>query len=290
MNLLLRTLLPAAAVSLVAAPAGAADFDAPIYDPPIYVERMPEYVPVEVGSGWYLRGDVTYTMKTRAGRFDYRTFDPVAGTYGDASFDTGRLRERFGAGLGFGYHFSDMLRGDLTLDASTVRFSGTTSAGVPCIDPAIDAAFAGTTCRSEDSASAAAWSAMANAYVDLGTVVGITPYVGAGVGYTYLRWNSLSNSLYCVDGGGACPQAFVGTDQHPGLRSWRFTWAAMAGVAYDVSNNVKVDLGYRYRRIAGGNMFGFDAATAAAGASGVQGRDNGFSQHQVRVGLRYSLW
>ena len=28
------------------------------YDPPIYVDQAPDYVPVEVGSGWYLRGDI----------------------------------------------------------------------------------------------------------------------------------------------------------------------------------------------------------------------------------------
>ena len=30
---------------------------------------------------------------------------------------------------------------------------------------------------------------MANGYVDLGTYVGLTPYVGAGLGYTYVNWD-----------------------------------------------------------------------------------------------------
>ncbi|TIM51306.1 MAG: porin family protein, partial [Mesorhizobium sp.] len=33
------------------------------YDPPIYVDQAPDYVPVEVGSGWYLRGDVSYLVQ-----------------------------------------------------------------------------------------------------------------------------------------------------------------------------------------------------------------------------------
>ena len=37
-------------------------------------------------------------------------------------------------------------------------------------------------------------------------------------------------------------------------------------------------------------MFQFDAASVAAGASGVQGTDSGFSQHEFKVGLRYELW
>ncbi len=50
--------LALAAATLLPAAALAAD-----YDPPIYVDEAPEYVPVEVGSGWYLRGDVGYAFK-----------------------------------------------------------------------------------------------------------------------------------------------------------------------------------------------------------------------------------
>ena len=46
----------------------------------------------------------------------------------------------------------------------------------------------------------------------------------------------------------------------------------MAGIAYDVSQNLKIDLGYRYRRIEGGPMFAFDAGSVGAGATGTAGR------------------
>lgn len=64
----------------------------------------------------------------------------------------------------------------------------------------------------------------------------------------------------------------------------------MAGFSYDVTKNTKIDVGYKYRHIGGGDMFAFDAASAAAGATGVQGTDGGFSQHEIRVGLRYEIW
>ena len=54
--------------------------------------------------------------------------------------------------------------------------------------------------------------------------------------------------------------------------------------------NFKLDLGYKYRHIDGGDMFAWDAATAAAGAIGTQGTDGDIDQHEVRVGLRYELW
>ena len=64
----------------------------------------------------------------------------------------------------------------------------------------------------------------------------------------------------------------------------------MAGVAYDLTRNFKLDLGYKYRRIEGGDMFRWDEATAALGATGAQGSHGDIDQHEVRVGLRYEIW
>ena len=253
------------------------------YDPPIIIDQAPDVVPVEIGSGWYLRGDIGYSLKTEAkDPFTYRTFDGAS--YGSASFDSVSLSDNFTFGIGAGYSFTDWLRADVTLDRFSADFSGSTSSATPCPGSPV-----GTTCRSEDSSEVTGYSMLLNGYVDLGTFVGFTPYVGAGVGYTYLRWDDLSNSSYCV--GGACPSpALVGTATHSGESDWRFTYALMAGVSYDFSNNMKVDLGYRYRNIDGGDMFGWDAATAGAGATGIQGTDSGLSMHEIKVGLRYELW
>ena len=288
MNKLLRAVLPIALVAAGAMPSFSAD-----YDPPIVIDAVDDYVPVEVGNGWYLRGDLGYSLSTSAsGAFNYRTFDPLTSTYSGNSFATGRLSESINYGIGFGYQYNEWVRGDLTLSAFEGRFNGTTAGATPCIDPAVDPAFAGTSCRSESGARFSAISFMANAYADLGTYAGFTPYVGAGAGATLVKWGNLRNNLYCVDGVGVCPApgGVVGTTVHRGQDSWRFTYALMGGVAYDISKNLKLDLGYRYSRVAGGSMFAFDAGSAAAGASGVQGRDPGFSQHEVRVGLRYALW
>ena len=253
------------------------------YDPPIIIDEAPDVVPVEIGSGWYLRGDIGYSLKTSAGDpYVYRTFDGV--NYGSAAFDSVSLSEDFSFGIGAGYSFTDWLRADVTVDRFSASFSGTTSSAAPC-----PGSPAGTTCRSEDASELTGYSVLLNGYVDLGTYVGFTPYVGAGVGYTYLRWDDLANNAYCS--GAACPTpASVGTSTHGGESDWRFTYALMAGMSYDFSNNMKVDLGYRYRNVDGGDMFGWDAATAAAGATGVQGTDSDLSSHEIRIGLRYELW
>lgn len=277
----LRFLSIAGIASLASASALAAD-----YEPPVYADQpIQEYVPVEVGSGWYLRGDVGYNFSTKAkGDFAYRTFDPVSGTYDAARFDSGSFGEGVTGGVGFGYNFTDYFRADATFDVFKATFDGTTSSSLPCGGLSVGS------CRSEDSADATAYSVMANAYVDLGTYVGFTPYVGAGLGATYVNWDNLGSNAYCV--GATCPPpgAFAASTQNDGGKSWRFTWALMAGLAYDISNNLKIDLGYRYRDIEGGEMFEFDRASQLAGATGVQGNDPGFRTHEVRIGLRYALW
>jgi opacity protein-like surface antigen len=280
---LLGSLLAAFAL-LPAAGAFAAD-----YDPPIVIDDAPEHVPVEIGTGWYLRGDISYIFATRArSSFTYRTFDATTGGYTNNIFDSGSLRSDVSLGVGFGYRFNEWMRADATVDWFRTRFNGASASAAPCFDPVAFPAYAGTSCRSETSGRAKALSFMANAYVDLGTYVGFTPYVGAGAGVTYLQWEQFATNNFCV--GATCPGGLVGTSQHQFVKDFAFTWAAMAGVSYDVNKNLKIDAGYRFRRISGGPMFGWDAASRAAGAGGTQGGQPGFSSHEFKLGLRYELW
>ena len=64
----------------------------------------------------------------------------------------------------------------------------------------------------------------------------------------------------------------------------------MAGASVDLTHSLALDVGYRYTRVFEGDAFKFDASDRAAGATGVQGRDNGFNMHTVRAGLRYSFF
>ena len=103
----LRTLILAAAAALPL-PAFAAD-----YDPPIVVDQPVEEVPVEVGSGWYLRGDIGYNFSLDArGDFDFRNFDPASGTYSPDAFDTASLGDErhLGRRLRLQFHRHDPRR------------------------------------------------------------------------------------------------------------------------------------------------------------------------------------
>lgn len=262
------------------APAFSADYDLPVvYEPPVVISEMDEYVPVEVGSGWYLRGDIGYSFSTAArGPFNYRTF--AAGVYTDNTFATGSFANELSFGVGFGYRFNDLLRTDVTAENFNLRFNGTRNIALPCPGGI------GTSCAVADRSEMNAWSVMVNGYVDVGTIAKFTPYVGAGVGMTYANWGTATSTYTSAGPGAIAPFTLT----HAGIDSWRFTYAAMAGVAYDLNKNLKVDLGYKYRNVAGGDIFGFDTLTAAGGAVGAEARGPGFHQHEIRLGLRYELW
>ena len=265
-----------AALMGIAAPAHAADLDEIIY-----ARELPVTQSVEIGTGWYLRGDLGYSTRTRGAASSYSVFSagPPA-TYTDTAFNNSSLDDSWSGSLGVGYNFTDYLRTDLTFDYSRGSFAGGTNSALACT------ALGGGQCGSIESQNYEQYGFMANAYVDLGTFVGFTPYVGAGAGITRVTW--MDNAPTCVSvGGNVCGT----TDRtRSGSESWRFTYALMTGVSYDLSKDLKLDLGYKYSKVKSGNQSGFDPTTVSAGATGFQVRDNGFEKHEVRVGLRYSLW
>jgi len=270
-----------AALIGIAAPAHAADLDEIIY-----ARELPVTQTVEIGTGWYLRGDLGYSTKTRGAATNYSVFSagPPA-TYTGTAFNSSSLENDWSGSMGVGYNFTDYLRADLTFDYSRGRFAGATSSATACTGLATGQ------CASVDSQNVEQYGFMANAYVDLGTFVGFTPYVGAGAGVTRVTWKPYNNDQSCVSVAGNACGATAATDRtRSGTESWRFTYALMTGVSYDLSKDLKLDLGYKYSKIKSGNQSGFDATTMAAGAAGFQVQDNGFERHEVRVGLRYSLW
>ncbi|MDF2389439.1 porin family protein [Nostoc ellipsosporum NOK] len=234
------------------------------YDPPIYVDQAPDYVPVEVGSGWYLRGDVSYLVK--------KTFEN-----GDFTFPSTINNESFGesenavfASIGFGYHFNDYLRADVNfgyLPGNKASFGYDDSAVVAL--PTLPTQGSG-------SLKNYAFSGIVNGYVDLGTYVGVTPYVGAGVGFvrssrklsaTYVDNNVPANSFSVQDN----------------ATQYSFAYTLNAGLAYQLSKNVSVDLGYQYFSAPSAEYVTAESLTSFPVHKGI-------SNHQVKLGLRYDLW
>lgn len=244
------TLLAAAMAVLLGLPAaGAAD----LYEPQPEVYQAP--APVVQASGWYLRGDVSYDFNDVRG-MHYQT--PGGGTVNVGSES---LDDSANIGLGAGYQFNQYLRADVTGDYMfKADFHGVTTTS----------ACGAVSCVTNENSGVSLLSLLANAYVDLGTWYRTTPYVGAGIGATYVDWDNFAESGNCA----AC------ITNPGGEHDWRFTYALMAGASVDLTCNLKFDAGYRFRHIDGGDAFsdGFNS-----------GFDDGFNVHEVRGGLRYSF-
>lgn len=263
----------------ISSPSFAADLDSIISLP-----SAPTIKPVEVGNGWYLRGDIGYTAKLSSGPNTFNTYSAANG-YRAGTVSGQSYKDHVSGGVGVGYKLNDLLRVDGTLDIIRGNFSGSGTGLEPCVGGP-----ASTTCSYTSSAKYSNYMAMANAYIDLGTVSGFTPYVGAGVGLTRVNWGTTTALGTCVNGGGVCGATAIASSSHAGKPNWRRTWALMSGVSYDISDKMKLDLGYRYSRIDGGDAFSYDTASTTAGALGSQGRDGGLDRHEIRAGLRVSTW
>ncbi|MBX3597520.1 MAG: porin family protein [Rhizobiaceae bacterium] len=189
-------------------------------------DAIPEYTPTVQAKGWYLRGDVSYLADKPV--YDFPLF--------------GREPEntRFGAGAGVGYRFNEWLRADLT-----ANFVASDS---------LD--------QGAGSAKNTIWTGFATGYVDLGTFVGLTPYVGAGVGVMHSRDELRADLSF----------------ETPETQT-EFAYSLNAGIGYQISDRTTFDVGYQF--LASPNTEYIDPDTF--------GSRNGVKMHQIKFGLRYEL-
>jgi opacity protein-like surface antigen len=116
------------------------------------------------------------------------------------------------------------------------------------------------------------YTAMLNAYRDLGSFGGFVPYLGAGLGVAY----NMMDEVY-----------FTGnpnlTNRIHGKSDLSLAWAVMAGVGYQLTSNTILDVGYRY----------IDMGKATSERHDNLGFVNprvmvsDLAAHEVKVGLRY---
>jgi opacity protein-like surface antigen len=261
---MMKSLLGVVAATLVSTSA----FSADLYQPEP-AQPAPE-VAVSQSSGWYLRGDVGYAFT------DLRGANYFQGSNSNmVDFSSAKLDDNFTLGGGVGYQINNYLRTDLTMDyLFKSDFKGSTHGDCGACGPG----FTSVPATSRDLASMTAFSLLANAYVDLGTYGAFTPYVGAGLGGTYVKWDKLKNTSCSDADSSSCDD----TVTHNGRGSWRFTYALMAGTSIDLTCNLKADVGYRFRHIEGGDMFGYNE-------NGGPGYDKGINIHEARLGARYTF-
>ena len=267
MTMKLRIGLALAAAVTPLTPSLAAD-----YDPPIYVDQAPEYKPVEVGSGWYLRGDVSYAVNKP---FKDTSFGVDPANYNEV-FD-----ERYmpaSASLGMGYHFNDYLRAELNFGIMPYEKSTQTANFAGVVGP--PAVSGWTASASTDNRM---YTGMLNAYADLGTYMGFTPYIGAGAGLVYNKRVANWSTDYA-------DPAMTDVSVNDSRRQYTWAYSLNAGVAYNLTQNVALDIGYQYFSAPDAEYavpsHQYTDAGGPAGASIKKGID----YHQIKVGLRYDLW
>jgi opacity protein-like surface antigen len=239
------------------------------------IEAAPQAV-TEFGSGWYLRGDMTYSW----------TGNPGGELVDPRTFDSSSLRDNWGFGLGIGYKHG-WLRSDLTVDyRRTSAFNGYVFIPTAALDPqgagcdTFSPTFVDIACDVNVAGRIDSFATLWNFYADLGTWNGFTPYVGAGIGGALVRTKGFNTTITAL---GVTPVPDPATGTYPDKDRWNLAWALMAGFSYNFAYNTALDVGYRYINI-GKAETGFTTAT-----DGNQVRTGKIDSHELRVGLRYMI-
>ena len=245
--------------------------------PPIMQPRPMAPVQVEEFGGWYLRGDIGVGMQT------FKAFDH---TQTNAAFvwpaswriDQKEISDTFFVGGGLGYQWNSWLRFDATAEyRAKAKFKVLGSYTEFC---------PGGRCFDLYDGSHSALVVMANAYVDLGTWWCLTPFVGVGAGFAQHRFTALTDVGYVSNG--TTGFGYAQTDSS----EWKFAWALHAGVAYNVNQNFKMELAYRYLNFGSVNTPIIDCASAGCATGGgptayYTMRD--MSSHDFKLGMRWML-
>ena len=99
------------------------------------------------------------------------------------------------------------------------RCAGTTNVVIGGTPVVIVPTPATADCEASNNGTNKGYSVMANGYVDLGTYVGITPYVGGGIGIAYSKYFKTHGERDCVEvapdpvsGAGGIPAATIRLD------------------------------------------------------------------------------
>lgn len=257
-----KYLVAAGAASLLSSTAFAADMPS-IAAPPMYAAPI-----IEDFGGWYLRGDIGFSNQ-RVNRLNNALDANNTTSDQHLGFNTAGI-----FGLGVGYKFNNWLRFDVTGEyRGNSQFFGTDSITYP-----------GGVGTDTYHATKSEWVALANAYVDLGTWWCMTPFIGAGVGAARVSIANFTDQGIANNGGGALPGLALGDN----VSKWNLAWALHAGVAYNVSPNLTVELAYRYLNMGDGltgDLHTFDGTNNIVNPTTFKS----ISSHDLMLGVRWNL-
>jgi opacity protein-like surface antigen len=259
---------------------------ADLLPPPPVLEPLPPAV--AEFSGWYLRGDIGVGINATTPSL-INSPDPIAiaaaGYYNGTpteSFNNSTISSSAMFDLGVGYQVNNWFRFDVTGEYRggshfqsqyVLNDAGNTGTG-----PSQLADFY----RGDISS----WVGLVNGYADLGTWSGITPYVGAGVGLARNTLSGMTDQGQVTIGGATSPSGGYFSD---GSQT-NFAWALMAGLDFNVTQNLKLEIGYRYLNLGKFTSGGSNCLTSCnGGVPNYVKSTNTLASNDVRVGLRWMI-
>ncbi len=199
-------------------------------------------------------------------------FKPYVSVFGGASlgasvktnWSDGPETEKFNLNTGWsiggaaGMKWNDLLRAEIEISHS--QWSGKDVVVQYAASPASNYAATGTV---------AATYLLGNVWADLKTNTAFTPYVGGGLGVAFVntsgvRWDD--STWGYVDG----------SQTH-------FAWQLGAGLKYELSEQLSLDVGYRFKNVEG---LPFVNGNGNGNGHFINGR---LSSHNIEVGLTYNF-
>ncbi len=224
-----KSFIAAAAVTIASTAAHAADMPMPMQPPPQIVYQQ---APCCDTGRWYLRGDVGVGVQTFSS-FDHSQTNSAFVWPPSWQIVQKDIQDTAIFGFGIGYEWNSWFRFDVTGEYRTkAGFKATGSYTDFC---------GGATCFDINTGNFSSAVFLANGYVDLGTWWCITPFIGAGIGGAR---NMIS---------GVQDQGIIGSNGTVGFgytfsdsTQWNLAWDVQAGLTYNVNDNLKIDLSWRF--------------------------------------------
>jgi opacity protein-like surface antigen len=141
-------------------------------------------------------------------------------------------------GFGVGYEWNSWVRFDVTgeyrtkaMFKATGRYTDFCSGAAGAINPV---------CFDVNTGNVSSAVFLANAYIDLGTWWCITPFIGAGVGGARNMISGVQDNGIIANGSQGFGYTLNDSAQ------WNLAWDVQAGLTYNVNDNLKIDLSWRY--------------------------------------------
>ena len=293
----LKVLAIAGAVAAGAASfAQAGDLTAPP-PPPIYDAPLRGTVGGGGGGGLYLRGDIGVGVQS------VRNYsqDEVTGPNDRFLQKESTSNVAFG-GVGVGYKFNNWFRFDVTGELRSTQGFGTHDyidrRDPGFVRPPVDTnAFRYLDQSNTYRGNLSSVVGLANAYVDLGTFCTLgclTPFLGAGVGVASHTVSGFTDNgivrgeFYQGATRDVIPSIEATLGKSSSKTKTNFAWALMAGVGYQVTPNVTLEVGYRYLNM-GKMESGRIENVFEAGESYKPLKAKTIDSHDIRIGMRWAL-